>query len=117
MLRASETVDDVPKNDYEMIYESSISPGAIGKDGVRVVKMGSEGNSNIEGVPAECIADKYWGLGNNPKNTVCEYLKTHPELENGGAVYHQRLICAALDAYVKQAQSARVRLRFTSDVP
>jgi cephalosporin hydroxylase len=42
-----------------------------------------------------------WGVGNNPKTAVWEYLKTHPEFEIDKTIQHKRLITVAIDGYLK----------------
>jgi cephalosporin hydroxylase len=43
-----------------------------------------------------------WGLGNNPKTAVWEYLKTHPEFEIDKSIQHKLLITVAPDGYLKR---------------
>ncbi|MCX7113804.1 MAG: cephalosporin hydroxylase family protein [Proteobacteria bacterium] len=56
----------------------------------------------IEDLPADLFPDRPWGLGNNPKTAVWEYLKTHPEFEIDKSIPHKLLITVAPDGYLKR---------------
>ncbi len=56
----------------------------------------------IEDLPDEMFPDRPWGVGNNPKTAVREYLKTHSEFEIDRQVDHQLLISVAPDGYLKR---------------
>jgi len=56
----------------------------------------------IEDLPAEMFSDRPWGVGNNPKTAVWEYLKTHPEFEIDKTIQHKLLITVAPDGYLKR---------------
>ena len=56
----------------------------------------------IEDMPANMFPDRPWGLGDNPKTAVWEYLKTHPEFEIDTSVQHKLLITVAPDGYLKR---------------
>lgn len=56
----------------------------------------------IEDLPGGMFPDRPWGVGNNPKTAVREYLKTHPEFEIDKRVDHKLLISAAPDGYLKR---------------
>jgi cephalosporin hydroxylase len=56
----------------------------------------------IEDLPARMFPDRPWGLGNNPKTAVWEYLKTHPEFEIDKRIDHKLLISVAPDGYLKR---------------
>lgn len=56
----------------------------------------------IEDMPAEMFPDRPWGLGNNPKTAVREYLKTHPEFEIDKQMDHKLLISVAPDGYLRR---------------
>jgi len=43
-----------------------------------------------------------WGVGNNPKTAVWEYLKTHKEFAIDAAVHQKLLITVAPDGYLKR---------------
>jgi cephalosporin hydroxylase len=45
-----------------------------------------------------------WGKGNNKKNAVYEYLKTHPEFEIDKSIQHKLMITVALDGYLKRVE-------------
>jgi cephalosporin hydroxylase len=56
----------------------------------------------IEDCPADMFIDRPWGVGNNPKTAVWEYLKTHPEFEIDKSIQHKLLITVAPDGYLKR---------------
>jgi len=56
----------------------------------------------IEDLPDEMFGDRPWGVGNNPKTAVWEYLKTHPEFEIDKSIQHKLLITVAPDGYLKR---------------
>lgn len=56
----------------------------------------------IEDCPADMFGDRPWGVGNNPKTAVWEYLKTHPEFEIDKSIQHKLLITVAPDGYLKR---------------
>jgi cephalosporin hydroxylase len=56
----------------------------------------------IEDLPADIFGDRPWGVGNNPKTAVWEYLKTHPEFEIDKSIQHKLLITVAPDGYLKR---------------
>jgi cephalosporin hydroxylase len=58
----------------------------------------------IEDVPAELFRDRVWGLGNNPKTAVHEYLRTHPEFKIDETIPHKLLITVAPDGYLKRVR-------------
>jgi cephalosporin hydroxylase len=43
-----------------------------------------------------------WGLGNNPKTAVVEYLKKHPEFKVDDAVHNKLLITVAPQGYLRR---------------
>jgi cephalosporin hydroxylase len=45
-----------------------------------------------------------WGIGNNPKTAVREYLKTHPEFEINKEIHGKLLITVAPDGYLKRVR-------------
>jgi len=45
-----------------------------------------------------------WGVGDNPKTAVWEYLKTHPEFEIDKSIDHKLLISVAPDGYLKRVK-------------
>jgi cephalosporin hydroxylase len=55
----------------------------------------------VEDLPDEMFNDRPWGVGNNPKTAVWEYLKTHPEFEIDKSIQHKLLITVAPDGYLK----------------
>jgi len=58
----------------------------------------------IEDMPAEMFPDRPWGLGNNPKTAVHEYLKSHPEFEIDKHIDNKLLITVAPDGYLRRIQ-------------
>jgi cephalosporin hydroxylase len=56
----------------------------------------------IEDMPADFFPDRPWGVGNNPKTAVREYLKTHPEFIIDKSIGHKLLITVATDGYLKR---------------
>lgn len=56
----------------------------------------------IEDLPDDMFSDRPWGVGNNPKIAVWEYLKTHPEFEIDKSIQHKLLITVAPDGYLKR---------------
>ena len=58
----------------------------------------------IEDMPAEMFPDRPWGLDNNPKTAVWEYLKTHPEFEVDKQMDHKLLISVAPEGYLKRVR-------------
>jgi len=58
----------------------------------------------IEDMPDDMFGDRPWGVGNNPKTAVWEYLKTHPEFEIDKTIQHKLLITVAPDGYLKRVQ-------------
>ncbi len=58
----------------------------------------------IEDLPDDMFADRPWGVGNNPKTAVWEYLKTHPEFEIDKSIQHKLLITVAPDGYLKRVK-------------
>jgi cephalosporin hydroxylase len=58
----------------------------------------------IEDLPDDMFKDRHWGVGNNPKTAVWEYLKTHPEFEIDKSIQHKLLITVAPDGYLKRSR-------------
>ena len=58
----------------------------------------------IEDLPDDMFGDRPWGVGNNPKTAVWEYLKTHPEFEIDKSIQHKLLITVAPDGYLKRVK-------------
>ena len=56
----------------------------------------------IEDLPDEMFPDRPWGVGNNPKTALVEYLKTHPEFEIDKSIDHKLLISVAPDGFLKR---------------
>ena len=58
----------------------------------------------IEDLPDDMFGDRPWGVGNNPKTAVWEYLKTHSEFEIDKSIQHKLLITVAPDGYLKRVK-------------
>jgi cephalosporin hydroxylase len=58
----------------------------------------------IEDMPADAYPDRPWGVGDNPKTAVWEFLKTHDEFEIDKAVDGKILISVAPDGYLKRVR-------------
>ena len=58
----------------------------------------------VEDMHESMFADRPWGVGDNPKTAVWEYLKTHPEFEIDKSIDHKLLISVAPDGYLKRVK-------------
>ena len=58
----------------------------------------------IDDMPESFFPNRQWGVGNNPKTAVREYLKTHTEFQIDQNVHHKLLITVAPDGYLKRIQ-------------
>jgi cephalosporin hydroxylase len=58
----------------------------------------------IEDLPDEIFPDRPWGVGNNPKTAVRDFLKSHPDFEIDKSVDHKLLISVAPDGYLKRVR-------------
>ena len=58
----------------------------------------------IEDMGEAAYPDRSWGVGNNPKTAVWEYLKKHPEFEINKSIDHKLLISVAPDGYLKRVR-------------
>jgi cephalosporin hydroxylase len=58
----------------------------------------------VEDMPDDMFPDRPWGVGNNPKTAVWEYLKTHPEFEIDKSIQNKLLITVAPDGYLKRSR-------------
>jgi cephalosporin hydroxylase len=58
----------------------------------------------IEDLPDEMFPDRPWGVGNNPKTAVWEYLKTHSEFEIDKSIDNKSLISVAPDGFLKRVR-------------
>ena len=56
----------------------------------------------IEDLPDDMFPNRPWGVGDNPKTAVWEYLKTHPEFEIDKSIDNKLLISVAPDGYLKR---------------
>jgi cephalosporin hydroxylase len=58
----------------------------------------------IEDMGEGAYPERTWGVGNNPKTAVWEYLKTHSEFEINKSIDHKLLISVAPDGYLKRVR-------------
>lgn len=58
----------------------------------------------VEDMPTEMFPDRPWGIGDNPKTAVWEYLNTHTEFEVDKSIQHKLLITVAPDGYLKRVR-------------
>ena len=56
----------------------------------------------IEDLPPEMFPDRPWGVGDNPKTAVWEYLKTQQEFEIDKEIDNKLLISVAPDGFLKR---------------
>ena len=56
----------------------------------------------IEDLPEGTYPDRPWGPGNNPKNAVHEFLRTHPGFVIDQSIDHKLMISVAPDGYLKR---------------
>ena len=56
----------------------------------------------VEDMGEDAFPDRPWGVGNNPKTAVWEFLKSHPEFEIDKSVDGKILISVAPDGYLKR---------------
>jgi cephalosporin hydroxylase len=56
----------------------------------------------VQDMPTEMFSDRPWGVGDNPKTAVWEYLDAHPEFEIDKSVDDKVLITVAPDGFLKR---------------
>ncbi len=56
----------------------------------------------IENMPKKTFLDRDWGVGNNPKTAIIEYLKNHPEFKIDKDIDNKLMISSAPDGYLKR---------------
>lgn len=56
----------------------------------------------VEDMPNAIVTDRPWGVGNNPKTAVWEFLKTHAEFKVDKEIQNKLLITVAPDGYLKK---------------
>lgn len=56
----------------------------------------------IEDMPGDMFANRPWGVGDNPKTAVWEFLKDHPDFEIDKSIQHKLQITVAPDGYLKR---------------
>jgi len=58
----------------------------------------------IEDLPDNMFPERPWGVGDNPKTAVWEYLRKHSEFEIEKSIQHKLLITVAPDGYLKRVR-------------
>lgn len=58
----------------------------------------------IEDMPADEYPNRSWGLGNNPKTAVSDYLKRHSEFEIDKSIPAKLLVTVAHDGFLKRVR-------------
>lgn len=58
----------------------------------------------IEDLPADMFPNRPWGVGDNPKTAVWEYLKDHGEFEIDKSIDHKLMVTVAPDGYLKRVR-------------
>lgn len=58
----------------------------------------------VEDMQADMFDDRPWGLGDNPKTAVWEYLKSHPEFEIDKSIDNKLMISVAPDGFLKRVR-------------
>ncbi len=56
----------------------------------------------VDDMPKDTYPDRSWGLGNNPKTAVYEYLKNHSKFKIDRSIQDKLLISVAPDGYLKR---------------
>ena len=56
----------------------------------------------VEDLPERYLPNRFWGIGNNPKTAVHEFLKSHPHFEIDKSMDHKLLISVNPDGYLKR---------------
>ena len=59
-------------------------------------------DTNVEDMPESATAEKAWGIGNNPKTAVWEFLKNDNNFEIDYTIQNKLLITVAPDGYLKR---------------
>jgi len=58
----------------------------------------------IEDMGEDAYPERSWGVGNNPKTAVWEYLRSHSEFEIDKSIDYKLLISVAPDGYLKRVR-------------
>ena len=58
----------------------------------------------IEDMPSDMFPDRPWGVGNNPKTAVWEFLKNHDNFEIDKNIQNKLLITVAPDGFLKRTK-------------
>ena len=56
----------------------------------------------VEDLPSDTFPDRPWGVGDNPKTAVWEYLNSHKEFQIDMDLQNKLLITVAPDGYLKR---------------
>lgn len=56
----------------------------------------------VEDMPDDMFPDRPWGVGDNPKTAVREYLKSHKEFEVDKKIQNKLLLTVAPDGYLRR---------------
>jgi len=56
----------------------------------------------VEDMPSDMFSNREWGIGNNPKTAVWEYLKSNPNFEVDLSIQNKLLITVAPEGYLKR---------------
>ncbi|MBX7242074.1 MAG: cephalosporin hydroxylase family protein [Bacteroidia bacterium] len=59
-------------------------------------------DSVVEDLPENCVQDRPWGKGNNPKTAVWEFLKENDSFQIDSKIDNKLLISVAPDGYLKR---------------
>jgi cephalosporin hydroxylase len=58
----------------------------------------------IEDLPSDYSSNRPWGIGNNPKTAVSEWLRDHPEFEIDSEIDNKLLISVAPSGYLRRVR-------------
>lgn len=58
----------------------------------------------VEDMPEDFFPDRPWGVGNNPKTAVWEYLENHSEFKIDKNIQNKLVITVAPDGYLKRVR-------------
>lgn len=56
----------------------------------------------VENLPADCVKDRPWGIGDNPLTAVREFLQANDQFETDRSIDHKLLISVAPEGYLKR---------------
>ena len=81
-----------------------VNPDRQYKDWYKKIKYCINNPNHVKDMGEAAYPDRSWGVGNNPKTAVWEYLKKHPEFEINKSIDHKLLISVAPDGYLKRVR-------------